>query len=67
MKPFRLFVAVLAFTGLSQGCHRMEPRRPLMRRSSGDGVTVTPSSPAPRVTPSEGSGPIRSYSPSEGS
>jgi hypothetical protein len=67
MKPFRLFVAVIALAGLSQGCHRMEPRRPLMRRSPSDGVMVTPSSPSPMVAPPDGSGPIRGYRPSEGS
>jgi hypothetical protein len=67
MKPFCLFVAVVALAGLSQGCQRMEPRRALMRRSPSDGVMVTPSSPSPMVAPSEGSGPIRGYRPSEGS
>ncbi len=64
MKPFRLFVVTIALAGLSQGCHRMEPRRPIMRRSAGDGATVTPT---PMTAPSEGSGTMGGYHPSEGS
>jgi hypothetical protein len=67
MKPFRLFVTAIALAGLSQGCHRMEPRRPFMQRSPGNGVMVTPSSPSPMAAPLEGSGPVRGYRPSEGS
>ena len=65
MKPFRRFVAVIAIVGLSQGCHRMEPRGPLMRPSRGDGAIVAPASPV--AAPRDGSGPIRGHGPSEGS
>ncbi len=65
MKPFRLFVAVLTFAGLSQGCHRMEPRHPVMRRPPRDGAIVAPSPPV--AAPNEGPGPVRGYRPSEGS
>ena len=68
MNLSRLFATLLALASLSQGCHRMESRRPSPGAvPSSEGAFAAPASPSPMTTPSEGSGPIRGYRPSEGS